>query len=111
MANDIRGKNHGIFNCLINTYRLEGLRGIYRGVGVTYISMIIYRGLFFGTYDTVKVYTKNIYERFLVGYVSAVMVITLNYPLDTVRRRLMMTSGHSFKYKGFVDCFKTIYVN
>jgi solute carrier family 25 (mitochondrial adenine nucleotide translocator), member 4/5/6/31 len=109
MANDISGKNQGIYKCIRDTYNLEGMRGIYRGVGVTYISMIIYRGLFFGTYDTVKMHTNNIYERFLVGYTSAVIAITLNYPLDTVRRRLMMTSGHSFKYKGFLDCLKTIY--
>jgi solute carrier family 25 (adenine nucleotide translocator) protein 4/5/6/31 len=61
MANDISGKNRGIFNCISETYKLEGLKGIFRGVGVTYISMIIYRGLFFGTYDTVKTHTTNIY--------------------------------------------------
>ena len=34
----------------------------------------------------------------------------LSYPLDTVRRRLMMTSGAKEKmYDGTIDCFKKIY--
>lgn len=30
-------------------------------------------------------------------------------PLQTVIRRMMMTSGHSFKYDGYIDCIKQIY--
>ena len=28
----------------------------------------------------------------------------ISYPIDTVRRRMMMTSGEAVKYKGSVDC-------
>ena len=31
------------------------------------------------------------------------------YAFDTIRKRMMMTSGHSFKYRGFGDCFMQIY--
>lgn len=35
-----------------------------------------------------------------------------SYPLDTVRRRLMMQSGRSdLLYSGTIDCIKKIYVN
>ncbi len=30
-------------------------------------------------------------------------------PLQTVTRRLMMTSGHSFKYDGYTDCARQIF--
>ena len=28
----------------------------------------------------------------------------MSYPIDTVRRRMMMTSGSAVKYKGSMDC-------
>ena len=28
----------------------------------------------------------------------------ISYPIDTIRRRMMMTSGEAVKYKGSVDC-------
>ena len=28
-----------------------------------------------------------------------------SYPIDTIRRRMMMTSGEAVKYKGSFDCF------
>ena len=31
-----------------------------------------------------------------------------SYPMDTVRRRMMMTSGEAVKYKGSLDCFSQI---
>lgn len=35
-----------------------------------------------------------------------------SYPLDTVRRRLMMQSGRSdILYTGTMDCFRKIYAN
>ena len=37
----------------------------------------------------------------------AVVTITsglISYPIDTIRRRMMMTSGEAVKYKGAIDC-------
>ena len=31
-----------------------------------------------------------------------------SYPIDTVRRRMMMTSGEAVKYTGSLDCFNHI---
>ena len=28
----------------------------------------------------------------------------ISYPIDTIRRRMMMTSGQAVKYKGAIDC-------
>ena len=36
----------------------------------------------------------------------------VSYPLDTVRRRLMMQSGRAdILYTGTIDCFRKIYAN
>lgn len=33
------------------------------------------------------------------------------YPIDTVKRRMMMTSGESVKYKNSIDCFRQVIHN
>jgi len=41
---------------------------------------------------------------FSLGYAVTVTAGLASYPLDTVRRRMMMTSGAKEKYKGSIDC-------
>ena len=53
-------------------------------------------------------------SHFLIKYIVAQVVTALagiiSYPLDTIRRRLMMQSGRDHViYKGTVDCFRQIY--
>jgi solute carrier family 25 (adenine nucleotide translocator) protein 4/5/6/31 len=48
----------------------------------------------------------NILAVFALGQIVTVSAGIISYPLDTVRRRLMMTSGSKEKlYNGTVDCF------
>ena len=47
--------------------------------------------------------------QFAVGYAVTVTAGLLSYPLDTVRRRMMMTSGkHAGKYKNSLDCTQKV---
>jgi solute carrier family 25 (adenine nucleotide translocator) protein 4/5/6/31 len=47
---------------------------------------------------------------FGLGQIVTVSAGIISYPLDTVRRRLMMTSGSKEKlYNGTLDCFSKIY--
>jgi len=49
---------------------------------------------------------------FMLGQVVTVSAGIISYPLDTVRRRLMMTSGAKEKlYNGTIDCFSKILQN
>merc|ERR1712025_1218121 len=41
---------------------------------------------------------------FLLGWAVTVTAGLMSYPIDTVRRRMMMTSGGGVKYKGSMDC-------
>jgi hypothetical protein len=45
---------------------------------------------------------------FAVAWVCTTGAALVSYPLDTVRRRMMMTSGSGQKYKGFVDAGRQI---
>ena len=41
---------------------------------------------------------------FGIGYGVTVFAGLASYPIDTVRRRMMMKSGEDVKYKGSIDC-------
>ena len=54
----------------------------------------------------------NLLATFALGQVVTVSAGIISYPLDTVRRRLMMTSGAKEKlYNGTIDCFSKILQN
>lgn len=53
-----RANNQRQFKGLLDVYRKtlasDGIAGLYRGFGVSIIGITLYRGLYFGIYDTVK---------------------------------------------------------
>ena len=51
----------------------------------------------------------NVFAMWMFAQVVTVSAGILSYPLDTVRRRLMMDSGRAEKmYNGTMDCFAKI---
>lgn len=115
LANDAKsGKKGGDrqFNGLIDVYKKtlksDGFVGLYRGFVISCVGIIVYRGCYFGFYDTLKpiVLGENagLLQSFALGYVVTISAGLVSYPIDTIRRRMMMTSGEAVKYKGSVDC-------
>ena len=45
---------------------------------------------------------------FLLGWGITIGAGLASYPIDTVRRRMMMTSGQAVKYKSSIDCFSQV---
>lgn len=41
-------------DCLGKVYKSDGLLGLYRGFGVSVLGIVVYRGVYFGSYDTAK---------------------------------------------------------
>jgi solute carrier family 25 (adenine nucleotide translocator) protein 4/5/6/31 len=124
LANDLKGGKSGgerEFNGLIDVYRktmaADGINGLYRGFVISAVGIFVYRGLYFGLYDTVMPMfpadSVNLGLRFAVGYVVTVAAGLASYPIDTIRRRMMMTSGgdKSLVYKGSLDCASQIMKN
>jgi len=52
---------------------------------------------------------ENFFVNFGVGWCITVGAGLASYPIDTIRRRMMMTSGEAEKYSGSIDCFVKIY--
>ena len=81
------------------TLASDGIAGLYRGFGPSVAGIIVYRGLYFGMYDSLKPVILvgplegNFLASFLLGWGVTTGAGIASYPLDTVRRRMMMTSG------------------
>lgn len=121
LANDNKAAKKGgerQFNGLIDVYKktlkTDGVAGLYRGFSISCIGIIVYRGLYFGMYDSLKpvVLVGNLQDSFmasfLLGWGITIGAGLASYPIDTVRRRMMMTSGEAVKYNSSYDAFAQI---
>ena len=109
---------NGLVDCLKKCMVNDGIAGLYRGFGISVVGIIGYRASYFGMFDTGKVLLFKDFKKspiLLQWFFAQVVTVgagIVSYPLDTVRRRLMMTSGKKGAdkmYDGTWDCFKKIY--
>ncbi|RKO96787.1 hypothetical protein CXG81DRAFT_28109 [Caulochytrium protostelioides] len=121
LANDNKSSKKGgerQFNGLVDVYRKtlksDGVAGLYRGFAISCVGIVVYRGLYFGLYDSLKpvVLTGNLANNFLasflLGWSITIGAGLASYPIDTVRRRMMMTSGEAVKYTSSFQAFQVI---
>ncbi|XVF16771.1 hypothetical protein REPUB_Repub10bG0060900 [Reevesia pubescens] len=78
-----------------------GIAGLYCGFNISCVGIIMYYGLYFGMYDSLKP----------MVLVEKLQVITngaglASYLIDTVCKGMMMTSGEAVKYKAFSQILK-----
>jgi len=112
LANDNKSAKKGgsrQFNGMIDVYRktlaTDGIQGLYRGFVISCVGIVVYRGLYFGLYDSLKpvllvgALSNNFLASFLLGWSITIGAGLASYPIDTIRRRMMMTSGEATKYK------------
>lgn len=79
--------------------------------------MVVHRGLYFGGFDTIKDTMSRdsksdiaLWKRWVAAQAVTTSAGLLSYPLDTVRRRMMMQSGVGQPmYRSTLDCWRKIY--
>jgi solute carrier family 25 (adenine nucleotide translocator) protein 4/5/6/31 len=122
LANDNKAAKKGggerQFNGLLDVYRktlaTDGIAGLYRGFNISCVGIIVYRGLYFGMYDSLKPVVlqgnmkDSFFASFLLGWGITIGAGLASYPIDTIRRRMMMTSGEAVKYKSSMHAFNEI---
>ncbi|KAF8901996.1 mitochondrial carrier [Mucidula mucida] len=110
LANDAKSTRGGggerQFTGLVDVYRKTRM---YRGFVPSVLGIVIYRGFYFGCCDSLKpvVLVGNLQGSFLasffLGWCVTVGASTAAYPVDTIRRRMMMISGSGSHYKSMFD--------
>jgi solute carrier family 25 (adenine nucleotide translocator) protein 4/5/6/31 len=120
LTNDLKSAKKGgqkQFTGLVDVYKKtlasDGIAGLYRGFVISCVGIVIYRGLYFGVYDSLKPMLPghmkdSLFANFLLGWGVTVGSGLASYPIDTIRRRMMMTSGEGEKFSGSIDCFNKI---
>jgi len=120
LANDNKSAKKGgarQFNGLLDVYRktlaTDGIQGLYRGFNISCVGIVVYRGLYFGLYDSLKPLLPanlkdSFFASFMLGWAITIGAGLASYPLDTIRRRMMMTSGEAVKYKSSYHAFLEI---
>lgn len=126
LASDVgKGANReftGLLDCLIKINKSTGPLSLYKGFGISVQGIIVYRGAYFGMYDTAKSILfgrdeKSVNFLYKWGVAQAVTALAgiSSYPFDTIRRRMMMMSGKKsgaeIMYTSTFDCFKKILKN
>jgi solute carrier family 25 (adenine nucleotide translocator) protein 4/5/6/31 len=124
----------GIADVMRKSYAGEGIKGVYRGFMVSCTGIVLYRGLHIGFYESLKPFaldariaqantvdsnsqvqdanTRSTLLRYMaLGWGSAVAASFVSYPLDTVRRRIMMTTIAPEKYRSSFHCMTAIIVH
>jgi solute carrier family 25 (mitochondrial adenine nucleotide translocator), member 4/5/6/31 len=115
LANDLKSSKKGgsrQYSGMVDVYKqtiaADGIAGLYRGFVISCVGIFVYRGLYFGLYDSLRPILLSDNSSFLLsfalGYSVTVVAGLASYPIDTIRRRMMMTSGEAVKYKGSLDC-------
>lgn len=96
-----------------NIWKAEGVRGMYRGFGITVLRDAPAHSIYFWTYE----YTReklhpgcrenseeNFSTMFIAGGLAGMASWLFNYPTDVIKTRLQAQTPSSMKYKGILDC-------
>jgi solute carrier family 25 (mitochondrial adenine nucleotide translocator), member 4/5/6/31 len=123
LANDVGPTRH--FHGLADSLKKiaigpGGVRTLYTGFGIAVIGVIPYRGIYFGLYSSLSAINPfgedrfiGLGSQFVIAQCTAIAASYSSYPLDTIRRRLSISSEKPLlrTYRGIGDCFIKIYKN
>ena len=125
----------GMRDVFVGIWKSDGIKGFYQGYGIALSGVMVYRALHLGGYDAVKTEILHrrrfsehtpreaahatdmnfkMSERFAAAQIVSIVAGTLCYPIDSVRRRLMMQAGQPLNerlYRNSFDCFRKVFVN
>ena len=108
-----------VFKKILHT---DGVRGFYKGYGIALFSVSMHRLVYLGGYDYIKSeydddshgkQRMSLGKRFCAAQLVSMAASTIHYPLDCVRRRLMMEAGKTKKerkYNNTLHCFKKVWL-
>ncbi|GAB0089108.1 mitochondrial basic amino acids transporter [Sergentomyia squamirostris] len=103
-----RVKFKGPLDCLLHIWRHEGLRGVYRGLGITAARDIPGFSSYFVSYEIMTRINSNpsAFHTLMAGGLAGIFSWICTFPIDVVKSRIQADES---KYKGVVDCIVKSY--
>jgi len=110
-------KHTGILNCWSSIIKSDGVRGLYNGFGVSAAGLFVYRAALFAGFDILQsVLFKDPSQtslpvKWMIAQSVHMAAVSVSYPFDTVRRRMMLQSGqpkHLRTYRNSLHCWASI---
>jgi solute carrier family 25 (adenine nucleotide translocator) protein 4/5/6/31 len=104
----------GLVDCISKVAKKGGPLALYQGFMVSVQGIIMYRGAYFGLYDTgvAVLEPKSLVGKWMIAQSVTAVSGFVSYPFDTVRRRMMMQAGSANRmYTGTMDCWSKIAKN
>jgi len=115
----------GMRDAFCSTWKSDGPRGLYQGYGIALVGGVAYRALHMGGYDALKTeilrYNSKSssgtsaqllwVERIAAAQCVSLAAAAIMYPVDSVRRRLMMQAGipeNERLYRNSFDCIRVV---
>jgi solute carrier family 25 phosphate transporter 23/24/25/41 len=109
----LAARYRGILHCLYRIGKEEGITSLYKGMWVSMMGVAPYVAINFSVYETLKhkasehgwISGGSTISGVVMGAVSGTTAVTLTYPTDVLRRRMMMDGIGDTKreYSGLVD--------
>ncbi|XP_047490532.1 solute carrier family 25 member 45-like isoform X1 [Penaeus chinensis] len=109
---------------ILNTFKFEGVRGFYKGMGFPLLSTGTLNALFFGVYgNTVRILSEgrdrpSFTDIFLAGCAGGVAQLVVACPVDLIKIKMQMQTGSSegiwgkhfeSHYRGPTSCLLDLY--
>ena len=113
LITDKNNKYNGFIDCIYKSYRKNGLKSVFDGLGISMFGNFCYRGLYFGLNDIGKKYflineNKNPFiKKYLFAQSISLLSETLTYPVDTIRKQRILNKNN--KSNNVKKCIKNIY--
>lgn len=107
----------GVLSTMLSVIRIQGPKGLYRGLSPTLVAMMPYAGLDFAIYEQLKLFylrrnkkEANLLILLFIGAFAGAVAQTACHPLDVVRKRLQLQGigGRPFQYKSMFDATRNI---
>ena len=100
----------------LNLFREEGLRGLYRGVGITVVAGGPGAALYFTSFERFKSLLRKatgLEQSFFISFCSAILAevvsCTVWVPIDVIKERMqVMTQLQTYKYRNTFDAISQI---
>ena len=113
LANDAKGKDgarqfNGLVDVYVKTLKSDGIQGLYRGFTISAVGIFIYRGMYFGMFDTLKPLLiggkdSSVAASFILGWAVTVTAGLMSYPIGELLQSAN-TWAMSSKHNRLSDC-------